>query len=274
VLDVKPCLTCGREIADSDSVCDLCGAWAAALVEPRPADDAALTSKAPTAEGQPPVAAATTARVERATGSRRHLTFIAAAGAAVAGVALTGFAMSARGGSAPDASGVAAAPTAHVTKAAPPTTAETALQRWSTENRASWLDSRRRGAAFELHSEHIVKTWFGPARPTLVIRCEAQRIEAFVIAGSPMRIDPRVEGKSVTISMDGEPVRTEHWTDSDDHKAVFAPDPAAFTQRLRTARTLHFGFSPHNSSDVVAQFHVSGIDGLIGAASKHCSATK
>jgi hypothetical protein len=198
------------------------------------------------------------------------LTFIAAA---VAAVALTGFAISARGGSPPEAAAVAATPTAHVAPVPPSATAETAAQRWSTENQAAWLDGRRRGAAFELPSETIVKTSFGPARPTLVIRCTAQQIDAFVITG-PMKIDPRVEGKTVTIGMDGEPVRTEHWTDADDRTAVFAPDPAAFTQRLRTARTLQFGYSPHNSSEVVAHFHVAGIDALIGAAAKHCGAPK
>jgi hypothetical protein len=243
------------------------------LVEARPADDEADTSKASTGEADPPVAAATPAPVpaERAIGSRRQLTFIAAA---VAAVALTGFAMSARGGSPPDVSGVAIAPAAHATPPPPSAPPATAVQRWSTENQASWLENRRRGAAFELLSENIVKTSFGPARPTLVIRCTSQRIEAFVITGSPMKIDPRVDGKTVTISMDGEPVRTEHWTDSDDRKAVFAPDAAAFTQRLRTARTLQFGYSPHNSSDVVAQFHVAGLDALIGAAPRHCGATK
>jgi hypothetical protein len=244
---VKTCPTCGCDIADAASACQACEAWAAALIEPHPADGAPATS------------------------SRRHLTLIAAA---VAAVALTGFALSARGGAPPNASGVAAAPAAHVAPPAPPATAETAMQTWSTENQASWLDGRRRGAAFELLSENIVKTTFGPARPTLVIRCESQRIEAFVVTGSPMRIDPRVEGKSVMISVDGEPIRKEHWADSDDRKAVFAPDAAAFTQRLRTARTLHFGYSPHNSSDVVAQFHVPGIDGLLGAAARHCGATK
>ena len=270
VPELKSCLTCGCEIAVSGSVCESCEAWAAALEESRPADDAALTFKVPTAEGNPPVAAATPAPAKRVTGSRNQLTFIAAA---VGAVALTGFALSARGGSQPDASAVLAAPTAHVTPSAPPAaTAETAVQRWSTANQASWLDGRR-GAAFEVVSENIVKTWFGPARPTLVIRCRAQQIEAFVTTGS-LKIDPRVEGKTVTISMDGEPVRTEHWADSDDHSALFAPDPAAFTQRLRTARTFHLGYTPHNSSDVVAQFHVSGIDGLIGAASRQCGATK
>ena len=277
VTDVKSCPTCGCEIADSASVCESCEAWAAALVEPRPDDEAAQTSEASTGEANPPVALATTTRAERATGSRRQLTFIASAVGAVAGVALTGFAMSARDGSPPTASGTTAAPAAHVTTAprtAPPATAVTGVQKWSAEHQPSRLDRRRREATFELLSENVVKTWLGPARPTLFVRCTSQRIEAFVVTGSPMKIDPRVEGKTVTISMDGEPVRTEQWTDSDDHTAVFAPDPAAFTQRLRTARTLHFGYSPHNSSDVVAQFHVSGIDGLIGAAPKDCGATK
>jgi hypothetical protein len=271
VLDVKSCLTCGREIAAAGSVCDLCEAWAAALVDARPAGEPGDSAEAPTAAGNPRVAAATPAGAERATGSRRQLTFIAAG---VGVVALTGFAMSARGGSPTDASVVAAAPAPHATAPRPSAPAETAVQKWSTENQALWLDNPRRGAAFELVSENVVKTWFGPTRPTLVIRCMAQRIEAFIVAGSPMKIDSRVEGKAVTIGMDGEPVRTEHWTDSDDHKAVFAPDPSAFAQRLRTARMLHFGYSPHNSSDVVAQFHVTGIDALIGAAPKHCGATK
>jgi hypothetical protein len=148
------------------------------------------------------------------------------------------------------------------------------VQAWSTENQGAWLDDRRRGAAFELLSENNVRTAFGPTRPSLVVRCTAKRIEAFVVTGTPMKIDPRVEGKTVTISMDGEPFRTEHWTDSDSHTAVFAPDSDAFTQRLRTARTLRFGYTPHNSSDVVAEFHVEGIDALLGAAAKHCGPSK
>jgi hypothetical protein len=203
---------------------------------------------------------------EGATGSRRQLTFVAVA---VGAIALTGFAMSARGGPSPDASvaGVAAA-VPHVAPSAPPPTVH---QRWSTENQASWLDGRR-GAAFELLSDNIVKTWLGPARPTLVIRCVSQRLEAFVTTGS-LKIDPRVQGKAVTISIDGEAARTEHWADSDDRSALFVPDPAAFMQRLRAARTFHLGYSPHNSSDVVAQFQVTGIDALISDAPKHCGAS-
>jgi len=227
-----------------------------------------------TVEANAPVVAAKTAPAVRPAVSHRQLTVIAAG---VGAVVLTGFAISARGGSAPHAYAAAAASAADVRPApspAPTPTAAAAVQRWSTDNRATWLGNRRRGAAFELASENVNKTWFGASRAALVVRCTSQAIEAFVVTGSPMKIEPRVDGKTVTISVDGEPVRTEQWSDSDDHTAVFAPDPAALVQRLRKGRALGFGYSPHNSSDVVAQFNVSGLDELIAAASKECGAPK
>jgi hypothetical protein len=264
---VKACPTCGREVEDGVGVCDSCEAWASALVQARPDVDTARISEAPVTESLVPVAAA-----KAAPASHRRLTLIAAG---VAVVALTGFAISSRGGSASDPSGPVAAPAAEVRTAPPatpvPTTAP-AVQTWSTERHATSLGNHRRGATFELASENVVKTWFGPARASLVVRCTARRLEAFVVTGSPMKIDPKVDGRTVTIRVDGEPVRTQQWIDSDDHTAVFAPDAAAFVQRLRTARTFDFGYSPHNSSDVVVQFSVLGIDGLIGAASKECGA--
>jgi hypothetical protein len=274
VLDVKRCPTCGREITGSASVCDACEAWAAAVVESRPADEAVPSSTATPVDDAPVAAATATVPASGVAVSRRQLTLIAAA---VGAIALTGFAISARGGSPSASTGTTAVPVAPVTPApttTPATTVAAAVQTWSADNHGGWLDNPRQGAAFELPSENVVKTAFGAVHPSLVVRCMSKSIEAFVVTGSPMKIDPRVDGKTVTISMDGEPSRTEHWIDSDRHTAVFAPDPAAFAQRLRTARALQFGFSPHNSSDVVAEFHVDGIDALMAAASKHCGATK
>jgi len=293
---VKACPTCGREIPEAASACETCEAWAAALAEPRPDDSAAPAPAAPAAGQTAPTAAATeqtepaagqsapaaaaakTAVAERPA-SQRRLALIAAAG--IAAVGLTGFAISARGGSAPVPSapsatpGPASLPAAAVKPAAstaPALTASSGVQTWNAENRAAWVGNRRRGAAFELLSENVVKTWLGPARPSLVIRCTAQTIDAFVITGSPLRIVPKVEGKTVTMSVDGEPMRSEQWMDADDRTAVFAPDAAAFVQRLLSARTLHFGYSPHGSSDVVAQFNVAGLDALISGAAKECGA--
>ena len=262
---MKPCPTCGREITDAASVCESCEAWAAALVDTRPPD----TAESAGAEAAPASGGAVTAAKRTKPAGRRELLFI---GAAAIAVALTGFALFGGGSSSSAPAAKAATPAAPAAPAAPATPA--GVQTWSAENQSAWLGNRRRGAAFELPAENIVKTWFGPVRPSLVVRCVEHKMEAFVFVGSPMKIEPRVEGKTVTISVDGEPMRTEHWPDSDDHDALFAPDSAAFTERLRQARTLQFGWSPHNSSDVVAQFYVPGLDALIGAASKECSAAK
>jgi hypothetical protein len=265
---VKTCPTCGREIADSVSVCDSCEAWADAM-ESHPDEGHVPAVEAAIVEVKEPVAPAKTAAT-----SRRTLVFIAAG---VACIALTGFAISGRGASPPAAAGATVVPAADVKPAPVPRPAapvSTAVQAWSTVNRTTWVGNRRRGAAFELESENVLKMWVGAARALLVIRCNAPGIEAFVLTRSPMRIEPRVEGKTVTVRVDGEPARTEQWIDSDDRTAVFAPNPAEFVQRLRNGRTLDFGYSPHNSADVVAQFNVAGIDALMGAAAKDCAPPK
>jgi hypothetical protein len=186
--------------------------------------------------------------------------------AAALGAAILTFGVLAwRGGSAPTLS---AAVTAHPSAAAV-LPATSAIQKWNADNRAFWLGNQR-GAAFELLAENKVQTWFGPTQPTLVVRCTSRTTEVFVYTRSATRIEPRVEGKTVTVSVDGEPARTERWSDSDDRVALFAPDGAAFAQRLLKAQTLRFGYSPHNSSDVVAQFHVTGLAELVEPVAREC----
>jgi hypothetical protein len=63
---------------------------------------------------------------------------------------------------------------------------------------------------------------------------------------------------------------TERWADSDEHDALFAPDGAGFAQRLQRARTLRFGYTPHNALPVVVHFQVSGLSDLIGPVAKEC----
>jgi hypothetical protein len=173
-----------------------------------------------------------------------------------------------RGGSAPALSVASAdAATAHPSSAVLPVTS--AIQTWNADNRTFWLGNQR-GAAFELLAESKVQTWFGPTQPALVVRCTSRTTEVFVYTRSATRIEPRVEGKTVTVSVDGEPARTERWADSDDRVALFAPDGAAFAQRLLNAQTLRFGYSPHNSSDVVAQFHVTGLAELVKPVAREC----
>ena len=158
-------------------------------------------------------------------------------------------------------------PTAHPSSA-PESVPVTTNETWSTEHRSFWLGNRR-GAAFELLAENKVHTWFGPTQPVLVVRCLSHTTEALVYTRSATRIEPH-EGKTVTVSVDDEPAQTEQWTDSDDKVALFAPDGAAFAQRLLKAKSLRFGYSPHNADDVVVQFNVAGLSRLITPLAREC----
>jgi hypothetical protein len=262
---LKRCSECAREIDESATTCDACADWAASLVGPT------AGTAASTAIQEPSIGAPATPTAA-AGGHRRELLI---AVAAVMGAALLTFALLfSRSG--PSSNVSAAAPAAIVPRQ--PSKANSSagvdLQKWSTDNRAYWLGHQRHGAAFELPSNNLVQTWFGPVRPTLVVRCMSRTTQAFVYTGSPMKIEPHAEGKTVTVSVDDEPVRTERWPDSDNHDALFAPDGALFAQRLLHAQTLRFGYSPHNANDVVAQFHVSGLSELIDPVMKECGWTK
>ena len=140
---------------------------------------------------------------------------------------------------------------------------------WNADNRVLWL-GKQRGAAFELLSENTVTTWFGPTQPKLVVRCASRTTEVLVYTQSPTKIEPHVDGKTVRVSIDDEPAKTERWADSDDRRALFVLDGAAFTQRLLHAQTLRFGYSPANADDVVAQFHVTGLAELLKPFAKDC----
>jgi hypothetical protein len=264
---LKRCPECAREIEESATACETCAQWAAALVGPStdapsaPVEDQSIPAPSVASEGPTPRK------------GRRELLI---AGVAVAAGALVTIALfMGRGGTSSNVVAAAPAPATPPSQpAAPERSVVVATQKWTTATRAYWLGNQRRGAAFELPAENIVQTWFGPVRPSLVVRCSARTTQAFVYTGSPMKIEPQAEGKSVTVGLDSEPMKTERWPDSDDHDALFAPDGAAFAGRLVHAQTLRFGYSPHNANDVVAQFHVTGLAELIEPVAKECGWAK
>jgi Type VI secretion system VasI, EvfG, VC_A0118 len=258
------CSTCGREIPDSTTICDECSRWAAESVGAPPSKAVAAVVHEP-----PPVAAAAPATVRASAGRRKALVIALA----VLGCGVMAFPMLMRRGT----SAVAPAPDV---RTSPPVSASPATVRpssigpkWNPDNRAYWLGTQRRGAAFEVLADNVVSTWQGPSRPTLVVRCMSRKLETFVFTQSAMKIEPQ-PGKMVTVSFDEEPARTERWLDSDDHDALFAPDGVAFVQRVARARSLAFGYTPHNSPSVVARFQVNGLHELIVPAAKECGWTE
>lgn len=248
---MKHCASCGRDIPESATVCEPCEKWAAEHVA------------TPSSPVKPPAAAP----AKRVNG--RELLIIATALAA--GGMLTFGLLSTRG---VPATNVAAAQ-GDVLKTPRPVVpalqpAAVATQAWSSERRAYWTANQRNSVAFELPSENTVTIWLSQVRPLLIVRCLSKKTEAFVFTGSALKIEPQTEDHTVSFRFDDEEETTVRWPDSSEHDALFAPDARGFAERLMHARTLRFGYTPHNAAPVEAHFQVSGLAELFEPAAKGC----
>lgn len=156
---------------------------------------------------------------------------------------------------------------------APPAAVPPASPAWNTESRTRWLGRGQKGVVFDVIADSPVAVWMRAVRPALVIRCVDRRTEAFVFTDSPVMMEPKTDDHTVTFIIDDGDAITELWPDSLEHDALFAPDGEAFARRLLGARTLGFGFTPHNAAPVVARFHVEGLDHLLAPVSGTCGWT-
>jgi hypothetical protein len=155
-----------------------------------------------------------------------------------------------------------------------PEDAPAVIRTWSAANRAMWVGNRRNAVAYDVEADDTIGIWMRSVRPALVVRCAGGRTEVFVFTQTAAKIEPQTEDHTVTFSFDGAEAVTELWPDADDHDALFAPDGAAFARRLAGARTLRFGFTPHNAAPATATFQVAGLERALTTAGRECGWTR
>ena len=168
----------------------------------------------------------------------------------------------------------AAATIATPAAGAPNTSLSAGPAAWTTENRALWLGDNPKGIAFEVPAQNDVAIWMRSVRPSLVVRCVAGVAEAFVFTQSAAKLESDTEDHTITFSFDNGPETTERWVDAEEHDALFAPAGNGFVQRIASAQTMRFGFTPHNAAPASATFHVSGLAPLLETSTKECGWTK
>ncbi len=190
---------------------------------------------------------------------------------AIVGAAALTFAVLTAGGS--PSTEAAAAPGRAAASAATPAPVVALLESggpgWAP-NAARWTGNARRSVAVEVPSVNKVSVWMRDVRPLLVVRCLQGHADAFVFTDSAAMIEAHTEDHTVRYAFDTEAESSELWPDSTEHDALFAPDGGAFARRLMAARTLRFGFTPHNAAPVTAHFRVSGLREQLGPATRDC----
>ena len=145
-----------------------------------------------------------------------------------------------------------------------------ALHTWTDANSARWVSSYPRSIAFELPAENTASGWMTRVRPLLVVRCLANTTDTFVFTQLSAAIEPLDDRRTVQIGFDDDVASTERWTGSPDHDALFAPDGVSLARRIARARTMRFGFTPHNSPPAVLEFHVAGFSAHIESVARLC----
>jgi hypothetical protein len=259
---VEVCPTCERIIPDSAMVCEHCGVSAA-----RPFDELPTESEARADTTPVPVPAVTQAAAAGI--GRRELMMIVVA--VVGSGAITLAMLTARGGVTPTTAAHAETmPAGARPKAA---AAPAGAPGW-IESRAQWTAGDRKSLAFELPSRNETPVWMKNVRPLLVVRCLAKRTDVFVFTDSAAAMEKQDEDHTVRIAFDDEPERTERWPDSVAHDALFAPDGTTFARQLVGARTMRFGYTPHNAAPVVAHFDVQGLGDRLSPGAPPCGGRK
>ena len=243
------CPICERIIPDAATACPHCAAASAAVAGVPPA------VQSPAKPGGP---------------GRREVMIIAAAviGSGVITLAMLGSRGDATATASPVTSGVGATPAGRAPEATP-----VSAPGW-TENRVLWTGNNRKSVALELAARNETQVWMKSVRPTLVLRCIANRQEVFVFTDSAAAMEAQDEDHTVRIGFDGAAARTERWPDSVEHDALFAPDGAALAREVAQARTMQFEYTPHNAAAVVAHFDVAGLADKVALDAAPCAAAK
>jgi hypothetical protein len=152
----------------------------------------------------------------------------------------------------------------------PAAVAVTSVAKWVQTPQPKWTTDKYKTITYELEAENDVNVWMKRVRPTLAVRCLGRQTEVFVVTDTAASFESLADRHTVRLGFDSESATTEEWSDSADHRELFAPDGATLAQQIAGANRLMFTFTPFNASPVKVEFDVRGFGGPLQTISKVC----
>jgi hypothetical protein len=110
----------------------------------------------------------------------------------------------------------------------------------------------------------------GYADGTLIIRCKAGKRDLYVVTGKPAEVEYGVDTNSVRIRLDGKKPITQHWSESEDHEALFAPEPEALAHQMAEAHTMLLEYTPFQETKKLIRFSLEGLNSQIEKVATPC----
>jgi len=153
-----------------------------------------------------------------------------------------------------------------VSRTTPDATASTHTpdDKWNvSEDRSPMDDSKT--VVLSLDSDNTIDGPLGSKRPTLLIRCQEGKTEAYIDTGMAASVEQDFEGgplytHTVRLRLDQGDALTEHWGGSTNDDALFSDgDQIAFTKELADAQTLTFEFTPFDANPAIARFDLRNL---------------
>lgn len=134
--------------------------------------------------------------------------------------------------------------------------------RWIVSEEKDKLDGAKRVVAMSIAAED-----WGRDKPVLIMRCAANRTEAFV--GTEKYLGTRMSFQ-VKWRVDNTPIRTEYWGSSGNGRAAFSQQPIPFIKALFGGKELVFNIQPYGEGPHTISFEIDGAEKAAEKVRKAC----
>jgi type VI secretion system protein VasI len=143
--------------------------------------------------------------------------------------------------------------------------------RWKIALSKSPMDDSRT-VVLSLTADASVPVWLKSVTPMLVLRCKERILDTYVVTNTAAMVESS-DYRTVRLRFDGATAERQGWPESNDHSALFAPEPEVFLDRLRKTSKLIFQFEPFNAAPVIVGFHTGGLNSRISQLLAACPET-
>lgn len=134
----------------------------------------------------------------------------------------------------------------------------TAVAQWRVSEDASAMDGSKQ-VVLTRDAENDIQGSYHSERPSLIVRCKEGKTEVYMVTGMSASVEYDTESHTVRVRFDDGRPTTQHWSESTDHNALFAPNAVQLAKQLVRAKTLVIEFTPFDASPAVTRFNLQGL---------------
>lgn len=142
--------------------------------------------------------------------------------------------------------------------------------RWKIERTVSKMDDSKTIVASVI-ADSDIRAWLGKVyRPVFVLRCMEGKQSAYFVVGTASAVESDPYYVTIKVRMDQQEAQEIRATESTDKEALFLIEPKRFFSELKDKSKLLLGFTPFNSSPVLASFDIRGVEPVVEEIKKEC----